>query len=221
MPRVPWLRQWIARVRKGVRPERVPPRSDHRCFVRRPCLEVLEDRLAPAVTTLASFNGTNGATPTSLVRDSSGDLFGATGAGGAKNDGTVFEVAAGSNTITTLASFNGTNGAAPNAGVIMDNSGDLFGTTTSGGASNDGTVFEVAAGSNTITTLASFNGTLGKSPDAGVIMDNSGDLFGITEFGGVNNNGTVFEVAAGSNIITNLATILFSFDGTNGITPSA
>ena len=45
-------------------------------------------------------------------------------------DGTVFELAQGSNTITTLASFNGTNGAYPRAGLVMDSSGNLYGTTS-------------------------------------------------------------------------------------------
>ena len=51
---------------------------------------------------------------------------------------------------------------------------------TDGGASGDGTVFEVAAGSGTITTLASFNGTNGASPDGGLVEDSSGNLFGTT-----------------------------------------
>ena len=49
--------------------------------------------------------------------------------GGASNDGTVFELAKGSGTITTLASFNGTNGAIPDCRLIMDSSGNLYGTT--------------------------------------------------------------------------------------------
>ena len=55
----------------------------------------------------------------------------------------------------------------PYAGLIMDSSGNLYGTTESGGADGDGTVFELAKGSGTITTLASFNGTNGEIPMAG------------------------------------------------------
>ena len=51
----------------------------------------------------------------------------------------------------------------PYGGLIMDSSGNLYGTTSGGGASNDGTVFELAHGSGTITTLASFNGTNGSN----------------------------------------------------------
>ena len=60
------------------------------------------------------------------------------------NDGTVFELAKGSSTIATLASFGGTNGHDPYAGLIMDSSGNLYGTTYGGGANGDGTVFELA-----------------------------------------------------------------------------
>ena len=164
-----------------------------------------------AIITLASFN--NGAYPRAgLVQDSNGNLFGTTDAGGASNVGTVFELAAGSNTITTLASFNNTNGAYPRAGLIEDSNGNLFGTTVEGGADGDGTVYEVAAGSNTITPIASFNYTNGALPYAGVVEDSSGDLFGTSNGGGANGVGTVYEVAAGSNTITTLA----PFNGTNG-----
>jgi uncharacterized repeat protein (TIGR03803 family) len=147
------------------------------------------------IRTLASFNGTNGLFPVgSLIRDSSGNLYGATLEGGTANDGTVFELAKGSHTITTLASFNGTNGANPGAGLIRDSSGNLYGTTIFGGASGDGTVFEVAKGSGTITDLVAFNGTGGASPEAGLIMDNSGNLYGTTDAGGAFGDGTVFEL---------------------------
>jgi len=169
-----------------------------------------------AITTLATFDSTNnnGEAPyTGLVEDSSGNLFGTTYFGGANGDGTVFEVPAGSGTITTLANFNGTNGANPYAGLVEDGSGNLFGTTGAGGSSGDGTVFEVQAGSGTITTLANFNGTNGANPYAGLVEDGSGNLFGTTSGGGdANGDGTVFEVPAGSGAITTLA----AFNGTNG-----
>ena len=89
--------------------------------------------------------------------DSSGNLYGTTTSGGADDDGTVFELAKGSNTITALASFNGNDGAYPYAGLTMDSSGNLYGTTHQGGAYGEGTVFELAKGSGTINALASFN----------------------------------------------------------------
>ncbi len=169
-----------------------------------------------AITTLASFNGANGFEPYgSLVEDGSGNLFGAATDGGAYGDGDVFEVAAGSDAITTLASFSGANGQWPQGGLIMDGSGNLFGTTYTGGASSDGTVFKVAAVNHAITTLASFNGANGQSPLCRLVEDGSGDLFGAAIGGGASNDGTVFEVAAGSGAITALA----SFNGANGQSP--
>jgi uncharacterized repeat protein (TIGR03803 family) len=170
------------------------------------------------ITTLASFNNTNGANPQSaLITDASGNLFGTASSGGTQGDGTVFELAQGSNTITVLASFNGTNGADPVAGLIQDTSGNLFGTTNSGGTDNDGTLFELAKGSHTITTLVSFNGANGADPAGGLIEDTGGNLFGTTASGGTASDGTLFELARGSNTITTLA----SFTGTTGANPRA
>ena len=86
-------------------------------------------------------------------------------------------------TLSTLVSFSGSDGAEP-AGLIADANGDLFGTTSDGGANSDGTVFEIAktaAGyASTPTTLVSFNGTERANPSAGLIADATGDLFGTT-----------------------------------------
>ena len=144
---------------------------------------------ASTPTTLVSFDGADGSSPIGRpdrrrqrrpVRHDEG--------GGANGDGTVFEIAktAGgyASTPTTLVSFDGTNGAQPCGGLIADANGDLFGTTSEGGAQRDGTVFEIAktAGgyASTPTTLVSFNGTNGATPTAGLIADANGDLFGTT-----------------------------------------
>ena len=123
-------------------------------------------------------------------------------------------------TLTTLVSFNGTDGGRPTAGLIADAAGNLFGTTSGGGANGGmGTVFELVnngGGSYTLTTLASFNGTNGGTPEAGLIADAAGNLFGTT-FGPC---GTVFELVnngGGSYALTTLV----SFDGPNGCGPGA
>ena len=128
----------------------------------------------------------------------------------------MFELAAGSNTITALASFNFNNGANPTGGVALDSAGNLYGTTQYGGSGYSGTVFEVAAGSNTITTLASFNYENGANPAGAVVLDSTGNLYGTTQYGGNGDYGTVFELAAGSHIITTLA----SFNYDNGANPT-
>ena len=210
-----------------------PSRSSRRKTIRRTRsiplqLDVLEARCVPTLstlTTLAAFQGANGIGPIGgLVEDASGNLFGTTvGGGGTGNNGTVFEVAKGSGTITTLAIFNGINGAKPQAGVILDNSGNLFGITSAGGQYNDGTIFELKKGSTTITTVATFNGTNGANSATGLVMDSSGNLFGLTAYGGQGYNGsnssgygTVFELPSGSGTITTLA----KFTGANGAGPT-
>ena len=151
-----------------------------------------------------------------MAIDADGNLYGTTTAGGANSDGTVFEVAHGSNAITTLASFNGANGSNPQSGVAVDLSGNIFGTAIGGGANSDGTVFEVAAGSNAITVLSSFSKTNGDFTNCGtVLLDAAGNLYGNTENGGATAYGSIYEVAAGSNAITTLA----SFNGNNGYLP--
>lgn len=169
-----------------------------------------------ALSTLYTFDGTHGAVPLAgLIADASGNLYGTTSAGGATDDGTVFQLAAGTNVLTTLASFNGANGNYPSSTLIADAAGNLYGTTQIGGANNFGTIFKVAAGTNTLTTLHSFDGTHGSYPYAGVIADADGNLYGTTLAGGANNYGTVFQLAAGTNTLTTLHT----FDGANGFYP--
>jgi uncharacterized repeat protein (TIGR03803 family) len=180
--------------------------------------ERLEDRLVPTLTGLASFTGANGSLPVAnLAIDGSGNLYGATVFGGGSFNGTVFEVLKGSGTITTLASFNGTNGAHPYGGVVVDGSGNVYGTTRDGGASGNGTVFEIVAGSGVVTTMATFSGANGAGPTGSIARDGSGNIFGTTQFGGSADLGTVFEVSGGT--ISTLTS--FTGTGTNGANPQS
>ncbi len=140
-----------------------------------------------------------------LVMDSSGNLYGTTLLGGSSGFGTVFEISS-SGTYSLLHTFaaNSSDGGLPYAGLVMDGSGNLYGTASLGGVSNQGTVFELAnsSGNFTYNTLYSFklNGD-GQAPIAGVIVDASGNIFGTTQFGGTSKAcgtklgcGTVFEL---------------------------
>ena len=92
------------------------------------------------------------------------------------------------------------NGGYPEAGLISDSQGNLYGTTNRGGASNAGTVFEltppaIAGGAWTETVLHAFTGgSDGGNPEAGLIADSQGNLYGTTYQGGASGYGTVFEL---------------------------
>lgn len=112
-------------------------------------------------------------------------------------------------TVKVLATFNATNGANPDGNLTEDSAGNLFGTTSSGGANKDGTAFEIpktSTGYGTLTTLVSFNNSaIGYGPMAGLVADSAGDLFGTTYGGGANGTGSVFEIAKGVSTPTILA----------------
>lgn len=143
-----------------------------------------------------------------LIRGAGGILAGTTTSGGAHGQGTVFWINA-SGVEKVLYSFcaqqSCADGAQPFDGLIADKSGNLYGTTYSGGAHGLGTVFKInKSGSESV--LYSFCGVVGcpdgANPYAGLIMDTAGNLYGTTLGGGANNNGTVFELSTtGSEIV--------------------
>lgn len=179
-----------------------------------------------AAITLHIFSGAplDGATPDAgVVLDSAGNLFGMTTGGGAHNGGTVFELkrlADGTYApATTLYEFPGT-GAAPYASLLLDGTGNLFGTTYGSGSSGKGTVFVLKRqGDGTYapaTTLYSFTGigTDGANPTASLVLDSNENLFGTTVAGGSRNSGTVFELKRQTDGTYGPATTLYSIPGT-------
>jgi uncharacterized repeat protein (TIGR03803 family) len=154
---------------------------------------------------LHSFGGSgDGFIPDSgPIFDQAGNLDGTTDLGGAFGlGGTAFELtpaAGGSWTETVMYSFgNGTDGCCPLAGLTLDASGNLYGTTLGGGTAGFGTAFELTAAGGGVwneTQLHSFGeGEDGSVPDGGLIFDTSGNLYGTTDSGGTYGYGTVFEI---------------------------
>src|ERR1700722_2974013 len=150
-------------------------------------------------------NGKDGYQPrTALVMDSAGNLYGTTAAGGAHGFGTVFELtpkAGGLWIEKVLFSFYLQTGGLPYGGLILDAAGNLYGTTSDGGSYHNtcGTVFELkhsSAGVWTQKVLHVFNldGVDGCSPEANLIFDTAGNLYGTTIYGGNGGGGTVFEL---------------------------
>jgi uncharacterized repeat protein (TIGR03803 family) len=98
--------------------------------------------------------------------------------------------------VRVLHSFTGApDGALPYVGVIRDNAGNLYGTTTSGGANNDGAIFKLAP-DGTETVLHSFTGSDGNYPQGDLIFDQTtGAVYGNALYGGASGYGVVFELA--------------------------
>ncbi len=143
-----------------------------------------------------------------VILDQSGDLYGTTGLGGDANCncGVAFELSA-SGKETVLHAFLGANdGATPYAGLTMDASGDLYGTTLKGGSGGYGTVFEIPAGGGESVLHAFTGGTDGGLPYAGLVADSSGNVYGAASTGGANNKGVIFEIPSGGG-----ETVLYNF----------
>ena len=167
--------------------------------------------------------GTDGGSPVAgLTMDTAGNLYGTTTAGGSSGNGTVFKLVKPTGTSgawkeEVLYSFGtGTDGAVPIAGVVLDASGNLYGTTSAGGTYGYGTVFELKRSAHSYTESILYEFTLGLDggiPYAGLVMDSKGNLYGAASDGGGggdNGGGTVFELTRASggwtfNVISALA----------------
>jgi uncharacterized repeat protein (TIGR03803 family) len=151
-----------------------------------------------------------------LVQGTDGNFYGTNYQGGSVNDGTVFKMTP-AGKLTALHSFSGSDGSAPYGGLVQAADGGFYGTTAAGGASGYGTVFRVSASGQT-TTLYSFcaqpNCADGAMPRAGLIQATDGKLYGTTQAGGADNDGTLFEITTHGVLTT-----LYSFDGSGGSNP--
>jgi uncharacterized repeat protein (TIGR03803 family) len=189
-------------------------------------------KITPAgkLTTLYSFctqtDCTDGAyVPGGLMQGADGNFYGTTFSGGIPDSqyclggcGTIFKITP-QGKLTTLHSFAGypTEGSAPNAGLMQATNGNFYGTTTSGGAFDGGTVFEITP-RGTLTTLHSFgsSATDGVAPYASLVLGRDGDLYGTTSAGGSGSDGTVFKITR-----TGTLTTLYSFCSQTGCTDGA
>jgi|HubBroStandDraft_6_1064221.scaffolds.fasta_scaffold213792_1 uncharacterized repeat protein (TIGR03803 family) len=144
----------------------------------------------------------------SLARDTAGNLYGTTEAGGASGAGTVFKVDK-SGTHTVLYSFTGgSDGANPYVGVIRDAAGNLYGTTANGGAAGLGTVFKLTKTGKEKVLHSFAGGSDGCYPYGGLLRDAAGNLYGTTEVCGASGVGTVFKEST-----TGKESVLHSFAG--------
>jgi uncharacterized repeat protein (TIGR03803 family) len=178
---------------------------------------------------LHSFQSTNdGVEPhAGLVADKAGNLYGTTFWGGAGNWGMVFQLSppavkgsAWTETILHSFSLSLTDGVGPSGGLILDSSGNIYGTTWLGGPSGGGVVFELSppasGGEWTETILYDFSKlTVGSSPEASLTFDKAGNLYGTTSTGGVGGCGcgTVFQLQPASQGSMWTVNVLYTFPG--------
>lgn len=172
-------------------------------------------------TIIHGFNGTDGNNPyAGLVFDQSGNLYGTTENGGPNGGGAVFELTPGQNGSWTENILVGLDDgycdgpAYPMGGVVFDKAGNIYGTAVDG-ACDVGEVFELTRGSNgqwALSLVHSFSGTDGSSPQAGVILDSAGNIYGTTARGGASTCGcgVVFKIDS-----TGEETTLYNFTGGN------
>ena len=160
-----------------------------------------------------------------LILESTGNLYGATLAGGGSSNcstgcGTVFKLASNGQE-TVLYGFSGSDGKYPNS-LLLDKSGNLYGTTWEGGGSNNcgqrgcGTVFKIDTSGHQ-TVLYNFTSSPDGALPTDLLADNSGNLYGVTMTGGTSANcsaspftgcGTFFKLDS-----TGHETALYSFKG--------
>jgi len=95
--------------------------------------------------------------------------------------------------LTNVVSFDGTNGATPLGPLVQGVDGNFYGTASSGGVSNLGSIFLLTA-NGTLTNLLSFTGTNGDTPTSGMLLGGDGNFYGTTYAGGAYEQGTFFQM---------------------------
>jgi uncharacterized repeat protein (TIGR03803 family) len=161
---------------------------------------VFKIRTNGVLTTLVTFNSTNGSFPDAgLVLAKDGNFYGTTAGGGANGNGTVYRLST-NGTLTTIFSFADTNGDSPEATLIQGKDGNLYGTTFDGGIGGNGTVFLITT-NGALTTLLWFDGLNGSGPEAALLQASDGNLYGTTYLGGSGyypfsggGNGSIFKI---------------------------
>jgi uncharacterized repeat protein (TIGR03803 family) len=182
--------------------------------------------LAAGENAIYSFTGNaDGGFPQGgLVANERGDFFGVTTSDGTGYNGVVYELQKPTNgrkswTQTTLYAFTGGNdGGVPQAGLTIDASGNLFGTTYQFGAGGNGVVFELVRHKTSwaYKVLWSFSGGAdGGSPSGRLSTDASGNVYGTTTAGGSGVVGTVFELSPPTRGKKWTETVLYNFTGNN------
>lgn len=169
-------------------------------------------------TVLYKFTGgADGGVPiAALIRDAAGNLYGTANNGGPGGAGVVYKIDPSGHETVLYGFTGGADGGFPQTAVCRDSAGNLYGTTSSGGAMSLGAVYKVDAnGQETVLYSFTDGGMFGASP-SGLIRDPAGNLYGTAEYGGTAYQGMVFKLDP-----TDYMTVLYSFSGADGAYPLA
>jgi uncharacterized repeat protein (TIGR03803 family) len=161
------------------------------------------------MTVLQRFEGPDGIGPSGILRDRLGNLYGATTDGGAHGYGVVFKMDLAGH-FTVLFNFGtGDVGANPSGALVLDNAGNLYGTTVGGGSTGFGVVFRLDPAGNE-EVLHTFGGAPvdGAGPLGTLTRDGDGNLYGTTSGGGPDYDGIAYKLDAAGN-----ETVLHNFTG--------
>lgn len=179
-------------------------------------------------TVLHTFTGVGGDgsfAAGNLLLDASGNLYGTTTYGGANDFGIVYKFNLKKSTLTTLYSFtNGKDGANPRS-LVMDSAGNLYGGAfgyTYGNLQPGGRIYKITPAGVFSVVYTFTGGADGASPRGPLVLDSSGNLYGVSSAGGLNVNGinTGWGVVFKVNLSTGKETVLHSFLGlTDGAYP--
>jgi uncharacterized repeat protein (TIGR03803 family) len=166
---------------------------------------------------LLDFSGTNGTGPRGSLLSDGIYLYGTTSSGGANNNGTVFKIKTDGTSYTNLFDFNNTTSGINPYGSLISDGTWLYGTTSTGGVSNHGTIFKIKPDGTGFDTLLTFRGINGSTPEGSLISDGV-YLYSMTKIGGANNQGTVFKIKPDGSNYSDL--LDFSMNGLNGGHPT-
>lgn len=146
------------------------------------------------------FTNINGTMPfADFIQASNGKLYALTQYGGLNNLGTLFEYDITTSTFLKLRDFTSASGGRPQ-GTLLEESGKLYGLNSTSGPATWGTLFEYNIATTTYSVRANFNnGANGGSPLGSLMKASNGKLYGLTNGGGTNNNGVIFEFDMATN----------------------
>jgi len=155
--------------------------------------EVFKMTKSGTVTVLYSFDGTTGSRPHgALVDGNDGYLYGVTYAAGTYNGGTAFKVSVSTGALTFIHQFGAAGEGQGATSLTYGNDGNFYGTTLWGGTSNAGTIFKMTK-AGVVTTLHSFTGTDGSTPEDHLVSTGNGTYYGIAG-GGASSCGVFFKI---------------------------